>query len=127
MVLEGVEGRFLGVGRHGHPHDPPARHGRDQPPFRPANGQPAARAALHLFPQSGRDAAPAALPAAWKLRFVASLPARSFIYVISNRFAWPVAKAIGFGIADGLMNRLGAPGRWRAPVRMRRRGAAQAG
>jgi rhamnosyltransferase len=67
------------------------------------------------------------IPAAWKLRFVASLPARSFIYVISNRFARPVAKAIGFGIADGLMNRLGAPGRWRAPVRMRRRGAAQAG
>ena len=58
------------------------------------------------------------VPAAWKLRFVASLPARSFIYVISNRFARPVVKAIGFGIADGLMNRLGAPGRWRRqPVR----------
>ena len=54
------------------------------------------------------------IPAAWKLRFVASLPARSFIYVISNRFARPVVKAIGLGIADGLMNRLGAPGRWRA-------------
>ena len=32
------------------------------------------------------------VPAAWKLRFMASLPARSFIYVVSNRFARPVVQ-----------------------------------
>ena len=58
------------------------------------------------------------VPSAWKLRFVASLPARSFIYVVRNRFSSPVVKAIGLGLADGIMNRLGSPSRgWRAVAR----------
>jgi rhamnosyltransferase len=58
------------------------------------------------------------VPSAWKLRFVASLPARSFIYAVRNRFSPPVVKAIGLGLADGIMNRLGSPSRgWRAVAR----------
>jgi rhamnosyltransferase len=54
------------------------------------------------------------VPAGWKLRFIASLPARCFIYAVRNRFAKPVVKAIGLGLADGILNRLGSPGRgWR--------------
>jgi rhamnosyltransferase len=72
------------------------------------------------------------VPAAWKLRFVASLPARCFIYSVRNRFAKPVVKAIGLGLVDGIMNRLGSPGRgWRAITGSRRpdghRPARQAG
>jgi rhamnosyltransferase len=64
------------------------------------------------------------VPAAWKLRFVASLPARSLIYSVRNRFAKPVVKAIGLGLLDGIMNRLGSPGRgWRVIANSRRPGA----
>jgi rhamnosyltransferase len=54
------------------------------------------------------------VPALWKLRFIVSLPARSLIYAVRNRFARPVIKAIGLGLVHGIMNRLGSPGRgWR--------------
>src|SRR5215212_7478925 len=46
--------------------------------------------------------------AAWKLRFIASLPARCFIYGVRYRFAAPVITAISRGIIDGLLNRLGS-------------------
>src|SRR5829696_1350662 len=45
-----------------HPHDPPARKGRDPPSPRIAADGSAVRAALHLLPQPGSNAAPAACP-----------------------------------------------------------------
>jgi rhamnosyltransferase len=66
------------------------------------------------------------VPAGWKLRFIASLPARCFIYAVRNQFAKPVVKAIGLGLLDGIMNRLGSPGRgWRVIGRSRGPGEAR--
>ena len=60
------------------------------------------------------------VPAGWKLRFIASLPARCFVYAVRNRFAKPAVQAIGLGLLDGIMNRLGPPGRgWRVIARSR--------
>jgi rhamnosyltransferase len=60
------------------------------------------------------------VPAGWKLRFIASLPARCFIYAVRNRFSTPAVKAIGLGLLDGIMNRLGSPSRgWRVIERSR--------
>ena len=59
------------------------------------------------------------VPVVWKLRFIAWLPARSFIYAVRHRFAFKIIRAIGLGLADGIMNRLGPPERgWRVTSRL---------
>src|SRR5829696_7206525 len=49
------------------------------------------------------------VPSAWKLRFIASLPARCLIYALRNGFARPAVSAIIFGLIDGIAHRLGPP------------------
>jgi len=70
------------------------------------------------------------VPVVWKLRFIAFLPARSFIYALRHRLAFKIIRAIGLGLADGIMNRLGPPERgWRVIARGRSaavRGSASA-
>jgi hypothetical protein len=51
------------------------------------------------------------VPSAWKLRFIASLPARCLIYALRNGFARPAVSAIIFGLIDGIAHRLGPPPR----------------
>src|SRR5215208_5564037 len=49
------------------------------------------------------------VPSAWKLRFIASLPARCLIYALRNGFARPAVSAIIFGLIDRIAHRLGPP------------------
>jgi rhamnosyltransferase len=51
------------------------------------------------------------IPVSWKARFMSTLPARIAIYALTHRFSLSVFKAMGLGLLDGAVNRLGAPHR----------------
>ena len=108
MVLEGLGGRLVGGARYGHCNDHRLGKGVIHLPFgMRMTDQPPER--LILISAIRLRCCACRTSRAWKLRFVASLLVRSFIYAVRNRFARPVVKAIGLGLADGMMNRLGRP------------------